>query len=159
MEELGIFWVYTTNKKWREALQCRRFTATQFQDMHGLHQKLKGCNVQISFSSRCHKPLNNSPWCDRGLLLIHSFLNSWQPHQQSHCHSEIAQVQAQMQFYKKHPHLFAFWAKQFLIRICCFIYFKILSILRLLPVTQGDYMMAWSPWKQWTNLRCFHCCR
>lgn len=58
----------------------------------------------------------------------------------------------------KHPYLFAFWAKQVLIRICWFIYFKMLSIL-LLPVTQGDYTMAWSPWKQWTNLRCFHCCR
>lgn len=60
---------------------------------------------------------------------------------------------------KPHPCLFAFWAKQFLIRICWFIFFKTPSILLLLPVTQGDYMMARSPWKQWTNLRCFHCCR
>lgn len=59
----------------------------------------------------------------------------------------------------KYTYPLAVWEILLLTRICWFMYFMTPSILLLLPVTQGDYMLAWSPWEQWTNLRCFHCHR
>lgn len=59
----------------------------------------------------------------------------------------------------KYTYPLAVWEIVLLTRICWFIYFMTPSILLLLPVTQGYYMLAWSPWEQWPNLRCFHCHR
>lgn len=90
----------TLTKKCKEASDAGGSQSPSFRICMEYTQNQKGCNVQISLLSSCHKPLNNSTWCNRGLLLIHDFLNSWQSHQQNHCHCEIVQAQAQMQFSK-----------------------------------------------------------
>lgn len=80
-KEVGIFSVHTDDKNHSEAPKAGGSQAPSFRKCMDYTQNQRGCNVRISLLSRCHKPLNNSTWCSRGLLLIHGFLNSWQSHQ------------------------------------------------------------------------------
>lgn len=156
---LGVFWVYTTNKKCGKPSNAGGSQSPTFRICMDYTKTWKDIMCRLAFYPGVTSLWIIPPDATGAYFSYAAFWIADSPINRATVILRLHKCKHRCSSTKKHPHLFAFWAKQFLIRICWFIYFKTLSILRLLPVTQGDYMMAWSPWKQWTNLRCFHCCR